>query len=740
MRVSDLNPEMLDNALLLAADGWAVFPAHGIHPTTKLCTCGALNCAQTGKHPATVHGLKNATSDEAGLRGLWGGREHLNVAVATGEISGLFVLDIDGHAGEMSLGRLGELPDTLTALTSNGRHLYFQHPGRKVHSRVKKLAEGIDVRGDGGYVIAPPSLHRSGVFYQWIDPTADVAPAPDWLIEAVCAEPVRVEHHHAPIDYDTEDLSVQDVRELLTYLDPDMPYDEWLHVGMALHAGKFHMGVWDEWSRRGKKYQNGDCLRRWRGFNPAAGITMGTLIQMARVRGWDKTIATPEDDGPHPAQAFLDKIRAQAVDGGTAAPVAIEPHEITTKAGELLLDPMNLPGLIGDTVRWIVDTSIKPQPELALLNTLSALGAIFGRRYATVINTRTNVYIVAVAESASGKEHSRQQIKRLLTKSGLETYLGGDDVRSPQGMITSLSKKASSVLMLDEFGKFIQGVVDTRGASHMKGFGRALMQLYSSSGSTFNAGAYSDPKIDPIILHCPNLCIYGTTTEATYTPALKREALVSGELNRFIVLPAPEEMPKRRDILAPNVSIPDDLISAWGTFKPGNVSELNSNSVVPDPIMIAWDETEGRVLALGHYEDRMIVAGKGEGTGLLWGRYRENVLKIAMIFAIARNPHVPAIKDIDLDIAEALVTSGIHYVQRLARDHMYETDVERNSKEVEHEIKRAGSITRSALIQKMRKLSVKDLDAILAGLLEQGAIEATQEKTNGRPRAIYRGI
>ncbi len=114
-----------------------------------------------------------------------------NVAIVTGAVSGLVVLDIDPqHQGEESLAawqdRHGPLPETLESVTGGGgRHLYFRHPGSILHNRVG-LAPGIDFRADGGVVVAPPSIHPSGRPYAWKPahgPT-ETSPAamPDWLL------------------------------------------------------------------------------------------------------------------------------------------------------------------------------------------------------------------------------------------------------------------------------------------------------------------------------------------------------------------------------------------------------------------------------------------------------------------------------------------------------------------------------------------------------------------------------
>jgi hypothetical protein len=95
-----------------------------------------------------------------------------NIGIVTGEISNLIVIDIDPeHGGDASLDRLelqfGRLPSTIEAITGGeGRHLYFAHPGGLIGNRTG-LAQGIDLRGDGGYIAAPPSIHPSGRPYAW---------------------------------------------------------------------------------------------------------------------------------------------------------------------------------------------------------------------------------------------------------------------------------------------------------------------------------------------------------------------------------------------------------------------------------------------------------------------------------------------------------------------------------------------------------------------------------------------
>ena len=111
-----------------------------------------------------------------------------NVGIRTGAVSGLVVLDVDPrHGGLQSLEKLkrrhGKLPHGPQVLTgSGGEHLWFSHPGAPVGNSAGRLGYGLDVRGDGGYVVVPPSVHANGNPYQWLRELETPLPAlPAWL-------------------------------------------------------------------------------------------------------------------------------------------------------------------------------------------------------------------------------------------------------------------------------------------------------------------------------------------------------------------------------------------------------------------------------------------------------------------------------------------------------------------------------------------------------------------------------
>lgn len=178
----------IDAAVVYARRGWPVFPCHTATGSAG-CSCGVVDCASPGKHPRVRGGLHASSADASVIRGWWARWPRANVAVRTGAASELVVVDVDpAHGGDATMRDLeannGTLPPTRTISTpSGGRHLYFRHPGGTVRNDAGRvLGRGVDLRGDGGYVVAPPSRAIGGQ-YAVLALGGEIADLPEWILQ-----------------------------------------------------------------------------------------------------------------------------------------------------------------------------------------------------------------------------------------------------------------------------------------------------------------------------------------------------------------------------------------------------------------------------------------------------------------------------------------------------------------------------------------------------------------------------
>jgi hypothetical protein len=184
---------MLQRALtLIEQSGALIFPLH--HVIGGRCSCGNDECKSVGKHPIERGWQRDASASELVVRAWWARHPHASIGLLTGQRAGIVVIDVDGAVGLESLraieARYGALPLTPRVITSRGIHLYFIYPSDAtdggVRNNASAIAPGIDVRGNGGYVVAPGSVHESGHVYAWVAGcelgALPVAELPEWAM------------------------------------------------------------------------------------------------------------------------------------------------------------------------------------------------------------------------------------------------------------------------------------------------------------------------------------------------------------------------------------------------------------------------------------------------------------------------------------------------------------------------------------------------------------------------------
>lgn len=189
------NSDMKAWALRYVSFGWHISPVHSFQH--GCCSCGDPECKHPGKHPRVKGAYKAATTDVNQVEQWWTDWPDANIGIATGAGSGIFVLDVDPkNGGNKSLAKLQDRIvfgfEVVVATGGGGAHHYYRFPkDQVVRCSAGKIGDGLDIRGEGGYIIAPPSSHASGRRYEWAETSGpheqELPEAPPALLELIAS-------------------------------------------------------------------------------------------------------------------------------------------------------------------------------------------------------------------------------------------------------------------------------------------------------------------------------------------------------------------------------------------------------------------------------------------------------------------------------------------------------------------------------------------------------------------------
>lgn len=538
------------------------------------------------------------------------------------------------------------------------------------------------------------------------------------------------------------------IRSALAWLpNAELDYDSWMRIGMALKGALGEVGatLFADWSAQAAKNEPAATAKAWASFKPAR-IGAGTIYHLAMDKGWrpdpdlvldgsQKVSAGDE----HPAAGLL----ARLVQPEPPAPVlAPAPSYTLTIPG----------GLAGDLARYMIDTARRPQPLLAVGASLCALGALMGRRYRTTTDLRTNLYIVGIADSGSGKNHAREIVNELFFEAGLAHHLGGNKIASGAGLLTALHRQPSILFQIDEFGMFLSAAADRkRSPRHITEILDNMTELYTAASGIFLGAEYAnrDGSNERRDIVQPCLCVYGTTTPLHFWGALQGANVVDGSLARLIILPSEEDYPDENRCAglrrSPRALIEGlQRLAEGGGRASGNLAGRASGpETAVDPMTIPMDdEAQLRFDALRDEITAELRAAAGTFHTPILARIAENAAKVALVLAVGRDAVQPVIRLEDavwaIDFVRHFARRTIDAVER----HVADTETEAHLKRVREIIRKAGSagVTKSELTRASQWLRARDRDDILLTLVESGDIVTVEQETGGRKAMRFRAL
>jgi hypothetical protein len=449
------------------AAGYRIFPIYRFRTNGK-CECGQDDCEAVSKHPRASNWQHTpAWDDEQMETMMMGGYLDTGYGVLC---RGLLVVDVDARNGGIASYKklLADIPELenagLTVATGSGggsQHLYFKAPDDV--AMVTHLADypGIDFKSSG-YVVGPGSAHKSGGVYVADGYPDDIGDAPQALIDLL----KRPERHRSEYNGHAVDLAHADIADMLAHVpNNDLPYEDWIAIGMAIHHATQGSGfdLWDSWSATSGKHDSKQMQYKWGSFGRSANpVTVGTLIHHATENGWVMPVTFVPD------QKFNEDPEPQ-----NGLPFDISGVDLTAP-----------PGFVGEVAQWIENQSFRPRKHLAVAGALVTIGNIAGLRYIDDLSSVTsNLFCFCVAGARTGKESIQQAMSALHRAAGLAAAMHGS-IKSEQEIIRNLTRHQASFYIVDELGILLSKIRNAQqkgGALYLDGVLGVLMSAYSKA-------------------------------------------------------------------------------------------------------------------------------------------------------------------------------------------------------------------------------------------------------------------
>jgi hypothetical protein len=371
-------------ALQYAAKGLRIIPLHNF--IDGCCTCEKPGCGSPAKHPLTPNGVHAATTDQEIIQQWWSETEGLaNVGIATGEDSGLVVVDVDAKSGgPATIIRMendhGQLPRTPTVETGGGgKHFYFRYPAGQTIGNRAGILPGIDIRANAGYVVAPPSSHASGNTYVWaVPPDEPLADVPAWLLDLILGKPIS-----------STDVQPRPAHAATT-----------LVVQTALDDLGSHPGATEG--------QRNDTLCRLAGAHLACGENPDDVLALALAWAERCSPPMPETEVARTIKSLAEKHKRTTlfVRSQSDADAEFEKLPLPAPPTWPTLKESALHGLAGEVVQLFAPQTEADQVAI-LVSLLVVVGSIVGRRpFFPVEGDKhyANLFAVLVGDSSRGRK------------------------------------------------------------------------------------------------------------------------------------------------------------------------------------------------------------------------------------------------------------------------------------------------------------------------------------------------
>jgi hypothetical protein len=576
----------------------------------------------------------------------------------------------------------------------------------------------------------------------------------------------------------------------------DIDYDTWIRTGMAIKAALGSEGwpLFAAWSAQSGKDDPAVTAKKWKSFRPER-IGAGSLYDTAAKNGWrpapelilNGAIAEAMEACPNPAEELLgrqNKAEPEQQEAGgndeaddgrpwTGLPTSLK----APAAGRVAELPNEAPGALRRFTDWVLASASHPQPMLSLGAALVWYGTLMGQRYRLVDgpDTRSALYVLAVAESGAGKDHPRKCMKEVAMAMGFGDYLG-EEVRSDAGVHSAVYRQNCIAYLIDEIGAFVEAVVKSRdGNVYLARVMDKFTTLWSSPDTIVKGphrAEHRDANAVREDINQPCVGIYGSTVPIRLWGALNSSNFTDGSIPRFLLFDAGGFIPIRNKNAGNRQNGLAEIVGdAWavgtgGDREPPLLRQAIETSRVQqplpvdklsppprkadptlvdvhfDPAALAYDD------AVGDFGELLKKQHIGKPSAAVVARYYEHVRRVTLVAAVADNPEAPLVRLAHARWAEELVRLSVARMVSALADSVADSEHEKKLNKVVAAVKalvaarpkefKEGWVRRSDIKAKYRAVGGKELGPLLDDLVDTGLLERRGREIGGRPAEMYR--
>ena len=638
-----------------------------------------------------------------------------------------------------------------------GTHYFFRKPeGIEVRNSVKVFADGVDVRTDGGYVIVAPST-IGGVAYRWISEPfggPDSLPEPPEFVLERFRQMAELQRTSATnVEYTIP--TTADASRIMDYIRTTEPSVQGqngsgttfgvlgrLWHGFALSAAE--LAEWARvynaekcdppWSEKELAHKVDDVISRWQ---PRDGRPRGNLLSSGIYAHDD----ADSENSPviaiekrSPFQADIDATESEA-----ESALADTPTDPGPMPEEWFYE---MTGFVRHVMMYSLDYAPHPNAGIAFAGAVALLAALTGHVIRDTSDIRTNLYILGLGLSASGKDFPRKVNQRILDAIGQES-MERNKFASGEAIEDMLASSPVRFCQTDEINTMIEQVATDRGGAH-KITSAVLLEMYSASNGVYTPRSKAGPD-DVKRIRQPHLVIFGTAIPRNYFSSLSEKMLSNGLLSRMVVI----EGSRRSDgndnaSVAPIPEVITRIAANWIHERPKPADGK------PNPYLIPYtSDARAEIKKLKSLEGKMFREAEADGNDAkasVWGRVVESALKLALLYTASENfgEHwrCPAELVIGAKAVEWGARMAVHQVRRTlwyAWNYQSDSLIQTRCQAIIETLRKSPNrkMTRSELLRKNRSIGSKEMDEVLTTLEERGEIERPpKDQTGGRPKEI----